>query len=176
MSLLQALPLTLFLVILRTAPPKTPTDWQLPFIAAGLAALAVIAIMVLKKKILNRIFLGINLYFFTGGLAFVTHQFWLNDIYGHLTASGMLLWVAAVGLITTMATPTGFIAEDHPDKSLIKKYSGLLIAATLIAAFLSYGFRDSHLLSEIAPFTGLFIIYGMLKNKLAEQNGETKNT
>ena len=176
MSILQALPLTLFLVILRTAPPKSPTDWQLPFIAAGLATVAIITIMAVKKEKLNRIFLGINLYFFTGGLAFVTHQFWLNNIYGHLTASGMLLWVTAVGLVTTIATPTGFIGEAHRDKALVKKYSGLLIAATLIAAALSYGFKDNHLLSEIIPFTGLFIVYGMLKNKLVPQTDKTQNT
>ena len=170
MVLLQSLPLTLFLIILRTAPPKTPVDWQMPFMACGAAALLVTAVPVVKKVRLNRLFLGINLYFFTGGLAFVTHQFWLNNIYGHLTASGILLWIAAVGLVTTVSSPTGFIGEDHPDKQLVKKYSGMLIAATLAAAALSYIFRDSHLLSEIIPFTGLFICYGILKNKLTERN------
>ena len=174
MILLQGLPTAIFLVILRLSPPKTATDWQMPFIIAAATAVGVTVFLILKKEPLNRLCLGMNLHLATGGLAFITHQFWLNAVYDQLRASGMLLWITGVGVVTTLCTAQGFVGRAHPDRGRVAKYSWILVAAALLAAAVSYAFAGNRLMSQIIPFTGLFIIQGVLKNRLADRQTSQK--
>lgn len=90
-KLVEAVPLTVFLIFLRVMDTSVPENWRLPFIVCGVAAVGVVGVFLYKKMVFNRVLLGINLYLISGGLAFVTRQWWLNRIYNDLGASGMLL-------------------------------------------------------------------------------------
>ena len=172
-NILEAVPLSVFLLYIRNINADIPQNWDVPFIVSGLVAIAVTASFLYKKRLLNRIFLGINIYLASGGVAFITHQWWLNRIYGDLQASGLLLWIIITGIVTALFSPKGFIGEDSSDKKSIKKYSYYLLLFSVGAFSISFGFRDNRLLSEIVPFIGLFLIQKSLKEKLVEKNTQS---
>ncbi|WDP91864.1 MAG: hypothetical protein HUN04_19980 [Desulfobacter sp.] len=163
---IQVVPLTLFLILAGEIDTAVPLNWQIPFFAGGLAGAAAIGLILYNKSGFDRIFLGINSYLITGALAFATGQYWLNNFYGRLGASGMLLWVLAIGIITMVVSPGGFIGSASADERRIKKYSFLLLLIALCAFCLSYGFQGHRLLSEILPFGGLLIAQNLFKSKL----------
>ncbi len=165
-KIIEAIPLMIFLGYLRVIDTQIPGNWKMPFLVSGCAATLVIVFSWYKKIIANRIFLGINLYFITGGLAFITHQWWLNNIYDQLQASGLLLWVVATGVITTFISSHGFIGVKSSNAESIRKYSYYLLLFSFIAFSISFLFRGNRVLSELVPFIGLFILQGVLKEKM----------
>ena len=166
---MEMLPLTLFLILVRTRDTTVPQSWKIPFIAAGTLALLITLVMVLKRMPVNRIFLGVNLHLGSGALAFITHQWWLNDLYGRLQASGMLAWVCIVGGGTTLLAPAGFINSHCSRKGPILRFSLYLLGFSLAAFAISFAFRGNRVMSEMVPFVGLFTIQAVLQSQLSEQ-------
>ncbi len=132
LNITQAVPLSTFLLYLRLIDTTIAHNWEGPFILSGLIAIGVIGLCVLKKRPMNRLFLGINLYLISGGLAFITHQYWLNQLYNELHASGMLLWIILVGIISTVVSPRGFIGAESQARDLIIKYSLYLLLISVL--------------------------------------------
>ncbi|MCG8565846.1 MAG: hypothetical protein MI747_12270 [Desulfobacterales bacterium] len=168
LSILEALPLTLFVYFLRRIHTQPSATWENAFLAAGLAATLIIALHLYKKLTLNRIFLGINLYLISGGLAFLTHQWWLNEIYGHFHASGMFLWIIGVGLVSTLASPLGFMGVPSPEPKQVRKFSICLLGFTICAFVVSYAFRGHWILSEMVPFLWLFLGHNLLRARVGK--------
>jgi len=166
LTYLEALPLALFLLYIRQIDTELPTEWQGPFVAGGIAALGVILLFLHRKQVFNRLLLGINLYLISGGLAFITHQWWLNRIYCQLQASGMLLWIIATGIASLLISSRGFIGVDSPDAGGIRTCSFYLLLVSILAFALSFGFRGNPMLSETVPFLGLFLARNTMKTKL----------
>ena len=117
--------------------------------------------------------MGVNLYLFSGGIAFLTHQWWLNRLYNDLQASGMLLWVTMTGIASLYLGSRGFIGVDSPDKKAVKKLSVYLLLFSVCAFAISYRFRGSSILSEAVPFAGLFILQSSFKARLAAKSQES---
>lgn len=155
LSIAEFLPLTVFLVSRRVMDAGEPLQWQATFHLGGLLGLGLICLCLAKKMTMNRILLGINLYLISGSLAFVTGQYWLNDLYEQLRASGMLLWVGATGVVTLCFSPAGFIGNAEAFD--VKKRSSRLLLATAAAFALSFFFRGNPLFSEVIPFACLFM-------------------
>lgn len=166
--LLETVPFSLFLLFVRNMDTPLPQNWRLPFLVSGGAALGVILFLVYRRLIFNRLLLGINLYLMGGTIGFITGHWWLNNIYLHLQASGLLAWIFLTGLVSTLISPHGFIGSSFADSSSVKKQSAFLLLCTGVAFVLSYIFRGDRLLSEILPFTGLFILQAILRARLKE--------
>ncbi|MCG8529497.1 MAG: hypothetical protein MI749_02410 [Desulfovibrionales bacterium] len=168
LNLLEAIPLTIFAFWIRHMDTQVPGNWGVVFMVSGLAAIVVTSICLHKKISLNRIFLGINIYLCCGGLTFATKQWWLTRVYEHFQASGMILWVIIIGLISTLVSPNGFVGVHSPDKKRIQTFSVYLILLSLGAFAVSYAFRGNALLSEMIPFVGLVVGYNVFKKKAME--------
>ena len=168
MKIFETIPLMIFLGYIRIIDTQIPGNWELPFIVSGLAAVIVIILYLYKKILLDRIFLGFNLYFISGGLAFITHQYWLNRIYGQLHASGLLLWVVVTGIFTIFFSSSGFIGVESSDTNSIKKYSYYLLFFSIIAFSLSFFCRGNRVFSELVPFISLYVLQSALKDKLVK--------
>ena len=169
-KIFEAIPIMIFIGYLRSIDTQIPENWKIPFVVSGCAAIIVIIFSLYKRNILDRIFLGFNIYFITGGFAFITHQWWLNRFYDHLHASGLLLWVIITGLTTIFVSSYGFIGVKSHDTNAIRKYSYYLLFFSMAAFVLSFIFRSNRLLSELVPFISLFILQGALKEKITESN------
>lgn len=156
LKIFEASPLSIFVIYISLINPVILEDWKAPFVISGLAALIVIISLFLRKIMFNRIIFGVNLYLTSGALAFITHQWWLCRIYSQLQASGMILWMIAVGILTIFFSPKGFIGVVSSDTNSIKKYSNYLLLVCVIAFAVSFGLRANRLLAGILTFTCLF--------------------
>ncbi len=169
LNIIEFAPLSIFLIYIRSIDTSNPAAWQGPWLASGGVALAVILLFIFQKRIFHRIFLGINVYLLSGAAAFVTHQWWLTGIYDNLRASGVLLWVIATGIVSTIFSPRGFLGIDSFDAKAVKKYSFYLLIVAVLAFAVSLGFRGNHLLSELVPFMSLYLAYGFFNEKCKGQ-------
>ena len=151
MNILEAIPLSVFLLYIRNIDTAIPQKWVAPFIISGLMALVVIILFLYKKITFNRIFLGINIYLFSGCMAFITNQSWLNSLYSNLQASGMLLLIIITGVVSIAFSSKGFIGINSPDRKSVKKFSVYLLVFSVCVFAISFGFRGSRILSELVP-------------------------
>ncbi len=173
MNILEAIPLSVFLLYIRNIDTANPQSWVAPFITSGSMALIVIIVFLYKKITFNRIFLGINIYLLSGCIAFITHQSWLNRLYGSLQASGMLLLIIITGIVSTAFSPKGFIGINSPDKKSVIRFSAYLLIFSVCAFVISFFFQSSMILSELVPFIGLFFIQSALKSRFADKHKGT---
>ena len=169
MKILEAIPFMMFLAYIRQIDAHVPENWEMPFVTGGLAGMVIIVLFFYKKMVFDRLFLGINLYLISGGLAVITHQWWLNRMYDQLQASGVLLWIVGTGMVSVFFSQRGFIGGTSPYAGTIKKYSCYLLLASGLAVAVSFLGRGNRLLSEVFPFAGLFILQHILKHKLGDK-------
>ena len=165
-GVVEALPLPVFLICTGLIQPGASQDWLVPYLAATLTALATTLWLLSRQVTLNRLFIGINAYLLSGAIGLLTHQTWLNNLYGHLQAAGMLGWIVLVGALTTALSPVGFVGIRARTRRSTFIYSLLLLAVALAAFLTSYYFRGSKIFSELVPFIALFAAHSRLKSKL----------
>lgn len=168
--LAEPFPLIVFLSLSRKIDTQIPLSWEGPFVAGALSAVAVVILFLYKRIIFNRILLGINIYLFFGGAAFITHQWWLNKGYGHLGASGMFLWIIIVGMTTSIFSSNGFIGVISKDSASIRTTSMALLMLSICAFAISFIFRGNAILSETIPFIGLIAAQNILKGRISTCN------
>ena len=169
----EAIPLSVFLFYIRFVDAKNLQNWQSTFIVCGLVSFLIIILFLYRKILFNRILLGINIYLLCGGIAFITNQWWLLEIYDNLQASGMLVWIIIIGIVSISLSSRGFIGVQALDIKSVKKFSLYLLLFSLCAFIISFGFRGNRILSEILPFIALYVIQSLFKNRFAEKNQES---
>ncbi len=172
-SFFEAIPLSIFLIYFRFVDAKNLPNWRSTFIICGLVSFLIIILVFYKKMLFNRILLGTNIYFLCGGIAFITHQWWLVETYNNLQASGILVWIIIIGIVSISLSSRGFIGVQSHDIKSVKKFSLYLILFSLCAFIISFGFRGSRILSEILPFTALYVIQSLFKKRLTEKTQES---
>lgn len=156
MKVLELIPISIFLFYIRYIEINSRIEWKLPFFMCGFAGLGIIILFLIKKIPFNKVYLGINFYFISGAGAFLTHQWWLNKIYGDLRASGMLFWVFIICFLG-LFTGKGLIETESDDGQRVKSFSFLLFAVILLSLVFSLFFKEYRLLSEIIPFFVILI-------------------
>lgn len=172
-KILESIPLPIFLIYSATIDKSLSQNWLGPYLASSIAALLATAILISKKIQLNRLFIGINLYLLSGSIGLLANLVWLNQLYGHLEAAGMLAWVIFVGLSSIGISPSGFIGVYSKDRKKIVISSLYLLLATLTALLVSLHFQGHWLYSNALPFVSLFAMHSMLKLKFFTE--ELKN-
>jgi len=161
----EAMPLAVFLLYMAIANPRAQAEWRAPYYAATALAIVGTLLLVRRGAILNRIYLGIALYFVSGTIALLTRWPWLNAEYGRLEGTAMLYWVLALGLVFTLFNPRGYIGLDA-DSRTVRSNSWLLLGITLIAAIASTVFIGNRLLYSFLPFIAVFAAHGIIKARL----------
>jgi hypothetical protein len=161
----EALPLAVFLIYMAVADPRAQAEWRLPYYAATLLAIAGTALLLRMGATLNRIYLGIALYFVSGTIALLTRWPWLNEEYGRLEGTAMLYWVLATGVYFTLFNSRGYAGVDAPTRK-VRNSSWLLLAITVVATAVSYYFIGNRLFSSFLPFIAVFAAQGIIKARL----------
>lgn len=159
---IEALPLAVFLIYMAVIDPRAQAEWRTPYYAATSLALVGTVLLLRAGATLNRVYLGIALYFVSGSIALLTRWPWLNAEYGRLEGTAMLFWVLATGLYCTLFTARGFIGSDAP-ASAVRRASWLLVSITVIATAVSLAFVGQRLYSSFLPFIAVFVAHGVLK-------------
>ena len=169
-KIFEVIPLSIFLVYFTFVEAKNMQNWRSTFFICALVSFLIIFLFLYIKMLFNRILLGINIYLLCGGIAFITHQWWLLKIYDNLQASGMLVWIIIIGIVSISLSQRGFIGIQSLDIKSVKKFSLYLLLFSLCAFFISFGFRGNRILSEILPFIALYAIQSLFKKRLAEKD------
>ena len=165
---MEALPLPVFLLYAALIDQSIPHNWLGPFLASSSIAIFTTTILLFNKVSLNRLILGISLYLIIGCLALLTNHTWLNQMYGILKASGMLVSIIIVGVVSLLVSPAGFIGVLSTDRKKVIMFSLYLLLVALIAFLLSFSLQGNKWLSEVIPFIGLFAIQGLLRFQMAK--------
>ena len=155
----EALPLAVFLLYMAVMDPRAQPEWRAPYYASTALAVIGTVLLVRRRATLNRIYLGITLYFVSGTLALITRWPWLNAEYGRLEGTAMLYWVLATGFWCTFLNKRGFTGVDAPPAT-VRRSSWLLLAITAIATGVSQYFLGNRLFSSFLPFIAVFTAYG----------------
>lgn len=167
-GLIESIPLTIFLIYSQVVEIKVSHDWLLPYFLASVAAIASTGYLLWRGVVLNRLSLGINLYFFNGLLGLLVGWTWLNHLYGQLRGLGMLYWIFAVGCVTTYYSRYGFLGVVHSSRVSLARWSLLLLCIPALAMALC--FSESRFWGEWFPFIFLFFMRGFLlqRNRQSE--------
>lgn len=160
--LIESVSLTVFLLYIHLADMSQRADWLLPYLLASAAGVGAMVYMYWRGLILNRLFVGITLYFCSGLIGLLTGWDWLNQTYGELGAVAMLGWILLAGLIASFISPYGFLGVKTPGYFSVIGGSLLLLLAGLLATAASFSFMDNKLLGEWLPFIFLFSIRSLL--------------
>jgi hypothetical protein len=136
------------------------------FTLGGVAAIIHLLVILRQPKPANRLILGANLYLLVGGIAAVAQQWWLLHVYGRLNETGIFLSMLIVGVVATIITPAGFVGVESADGKGIRRYSTLLLAATLIATGISVAFQGSRTWSSVVPLVALALLQRALAHRI----------
>lgn len=165
-NFIEAGPLCGFLIYARMIDLSDSYNWLGPYLASSLLAIAVSAFLLYQNIVLNRLFMGINVYFISGSLGLIVHWTWLNHLYGVLQASGMLIWILLVGVWTLFLSRAGFIGVVAENRGRTMRFSAILLVLTGITLGASYYFTGNRILGEFIPFTALFMAQRYLRKRL----------
>jgi hypothetical protein len=161
----EALPLAVFLLYMAVMNPRAQAEWRVPYYAATALAIIGTTLLVRLGATLNRIYLGIALYFVSGTVALLTRWPWLNAEYGRLEGTAMLYWVLATGLWCTAFDARGYTGVDAPSAT-VRRSSWLLLAITAVATGVSQYFVGNRVFSSFLPFIAVFAAHGIIKARL----------
>jgi len=166
-ALLESLPLAIFLVFAELVYRDILHGWLSTYAASSMVALITTIILINNKVSLNRLFIGINFYLYSGFYGLITDQIWLNELYGQMGGSGMLAWIIFVAIISLILSPTGFIGVKNSNRRKGNIFSFILLLIALMAFLFSYYFQgSSRLFSDFIPFVSLFTALSVFKSKL----------
>ena len=161
-------PIFIFMLVARFMG-FTDQAWQYAFMIGGLLGIAVTAWGIYQKELLARFAVGINTFLAIGGFAFLFMIMPILNIYGMYKGAaffGSILWV---GLITTLATPAGFIGVDHKNKQAVTSASVKLLAATAGCLLFSLLAQQYGIIVSIAvPYIALRFVRDYLAKQLKQ--------
>lgn len=165
-ALVQFLPLSLFAG--HAFRHGTPTDerWVEAFQLGAAAALLQLAVVLPQRRPANRLVLAANLYLLGGGLAAVTHQWWVLRLYGVLEEAGIFLCMLGVGAVATLASSAGFVAVVEAQPERVRRASLWLLLATLPALGASLLFRGNRVWAAVVPVVALGGLQRLLVHRL----------
>jgi hypothetical protein len=172
---IESIALILFLVYIHSIEMHRAEDWLIPYLIGSVCSLIASIYSYLNNQIANRIFVGIGCYFYSGFIGVMMDWDWLNQLYGQLKASALLLWILAVGVITTIASPHGFLGKKTAlqfrlnHNFMVDLGSIQLLIVCLIATLLSFVFHSNRLFGEWIPFILLFSARNLFFNRALKQ-------
>lgn len=102
MSLLEAAPLSLFLTLRLLLDAARHDYWFWVYVVPSATALPGLYFLLRQARPLNRLLLGIDLYLLLGAVAQLTYIDKINDVYGVMEETALLIFMAAVGLFCVL--------------------------------------------------------------------------
>lgn len=164
--MIQFLPLSIFADYASRYGVPTDDRWVTAFQLGGVTALPQLIFVLRQSPPMNRLVLGANVWLFTGGLAAFTQQWWLMRLYGVLGESGIFLFIAGAGVVTTLAAPAGFIGAIDAPPAAIRRASLCLLGATCLAMAASVVFRGNPAFGAALPVMALALLQRTLVTRV----------
>ncbi|MBW1890919.1 MAG: hypothetical protein JRF32_03200 [Deltaproteobacteria bacterium] len=175
LKFLEFVPLILYITFARAVGTDIAgPQWKVSFVIGGaVSTFALIVLLRNKNFILNRITLGVNLFFISGTLAVVLRLDSVLDLYWRFNPAPMFAWVITVGFAATLFSPHGFTGTRNMDRNRMYLHSALLLTAAIIAMGISLFFQGKIVYADILPFIGLFIVNDRLQSRSKNESSST---
>jgi len=132
------------------------------FLAGALIAVPINAIVLFRRFALNPILVGTDLWLVAGALAFNLPVAPLVTLFGETQGFGLFATALAVGAVTTLVSPQGFIGSRHADPRWIRRASLILLALAVVTAIWAFAFRHDVRLGGGLPFIVLNVVRRVL--------------
>lgn len=165
-ALIQFFPLSLFATYAFWHGAPSDDRWIEAFKLGAIAGIIQLAIVFAQPRPVNRLILGGNIYLIAGGLAALSHQWWLLRAYGFLQESAIFLCILLVGMTATFVTPAGFVAVAGAAPNRTRLASYWLILATLLALLAALAFRGNQTWAAVVPIVFLTVLQRVLAHRL----------
>lgn len=176
-KLLEYLPLPTFLISMHLLQPQSMSDWLAPYLFASTVAVIAIGLQAFHGNWINRLYLSINLYFFSGALGLLINWVEFNHLNGVLAASGMLIWVSFFAISASIwpkinlfnqlaAMSSGSTSNRKTILKLSQIYAFVFFVIASLAALFSYRAQGNLLLSDVGPFILVFTSFSILKSRI----------
>lgn len=153
-ALIQFLPLSTFASFAFWYGAPSNERWLESYQIGALLGLIQLAILLPCNNPLNRLVLAGNIYLILGGLAAFFQQWWYLQLYALLRESAIILFMATIGLMTTLTSLSGFIAV----KNAPRKFSIYLLLATVSMLPFAIYFEGDRTYAAILPIIFLAIL------------------
>jgi len=163
--LLGFLALAYFAYLAFAGGPSTEDRLISAFKAASIVAVLEMSVMFSRGKPANRLIVGANIWLIAGGLAAYLHQWWWLRGYQQLGEASLFLCIAAVGLVSTALSRSGFVAANGPRRTIVSA-SLLLLAAVVLALLTSIYYRGNVKLAAVIPIITLSWLNRLLRRKI----------
>jgi len=124
----------------------------------GVAAVLTVPITVLVRRAdhaLNPILTGTTIWLWVGAVAFLLPIAPLAWLYVETQAVGLFVAALGVGLWATLHSEAGYIGRRHPDPAWVRRWSLVLIGATLLMLAWAWAWRHDIRLGGGLPFIAL---------------------
>ncbi len=166
----QWLPLFVFLLFARFYE-MTDDLWRQAFYVSSMCAFVVIAFLLYKKVIIDRLRFGINLFLIAGSCAFLTESESVLRFFEMYKGVAFFGGIVLVGIITTFFSSYGFVGVSVINKQKLKKSSLILLGTAIVALVWSFFMNDyGTLVSIVVPFVGLRLLRKSLIDSLINQS------
>jgi hypothetical protein len=143
----------------------TDESFVYAFKASSLLAIGELAFLLARTAPANRLILGANLWLIAGGAAGFTEQWWWLRVYQQFGEASLFLAILLVGVVSTLFTPSGFIAKLGPSVS-VQRSSLLLLVAVGCALAVAVYFRGHVKYAAVIPVIALSWLNRLLRHKL----------
>lgn len=146
-----------------------PTDasFVAAFKASSVLAAVELGLLLARKSPANRLIVGANLWLLAGGAAAYLQQWWWLRVYQQFGEASLFLAMLIVGVVSTVASPAGFIGKHGPSLS-VKRASLLLLAAVGGALVAAVVFRGNVKWAAVVPVIALSWLCRWLRYRVPE--------
>jgi hypothetical protein len=108
------------------------------------------------------------LWLIAGGAAAFTEQWWWLRVYQQFGEASLFLAILLVGVVSTLFTPSGFIAKLGPSVS-VQRSSLLLLVAVVCALAVAVYFRGHVKYAAVIPIIALSWLNRLLRHRLSSR-------
>lgn len=166
LSLIQFLPLTLFVSVARYHGFEGDA-WALAFQWGAVAAALELAILIpMLGSRMSRLIAGANLFLLVGGAAFYFKISFLLSGLAELGAAGLIVMVGVACGLAFFMTPTGVFEKTFSKTGAEKKYSIYFLIGIVSAFVWSFFNRENTTLGGVFPFIFLIGVKHVLQKRL----------
>ena len=145
--------------------PTTDESFVFAFRASSLLAVGELALLLARAAPANRLILGANLWLILGGVAAFAEQWWWLRVYEQFGEASLFLAMLLVGVVSTLFTPSGFVAKLGPKLS-VQRSSLLLLIAVGCALAVAVYFRGNVKYAAVIPVIALSWLNRLLQHRL----------
>jgi len=139
------------------------------FLVGALLALAISAVIVARRHLLNPILVGAGIWLCLGALAFHLPSPTLVAWLAETQAFGLFVAALGVGIVATLASPQGYVACYSTDPRWLRRTSLGLLAFTLAIVGWAWLFRRDIRLGGGLPFIVLNVARRILGRRAPEE-------